>query len=177
MARSISTKLIADHRHHQAVRAADRDAHVDEVLVDDLVAVDLGVDRGKLLQRGDAGADEQAHVAEPHAAVLLLERLTVLRAQRHRRRHVHLVEGGQHRGGVLRLLQPRRDGAAQAGHLHPLLAVLHRPRRLRGGWRGGRRRGAVQEGEHVALGDAAVLAGALAERLGGYALLRHHLGR
>ena len=46
---------VADHRHDQAGRTADRDAHVDEVLVDDVVAVDLGVDRGELLQRGDAG--------------------------------------------------------------------------------------------------------------------------
>ncbi len=43
---------VADHRHHQPGRAADRDAHVDEVLVDDVVAVDLGVDRRELLQRG-----------------------------------------------------------------------------------------------------------------------------
>ena len=46
-------------------------------------------------------------------------------------RHVHLVEGGQHRGGVLRFLQPQRDGPAQAGHLHPLLARLILARRLR----------------------------------------------
>ncbi len=42
---------VADHRHHQPRWAADRDAHVDEVLVDDVVAVDLGIDRRELLQR------------------------------------------------------------------------------------------------------------------------------
>ena len=36
--------------------------------------------------------------------------------------HVHLVVGGEHGGGVLRLLEPAGDGLAQAGHLHPLLA-------------------------------------------------------
>ena len=50
---------IADHRHHQPARAADRDAHVDEVLVDDVVAVDLGVDRREFLQRGTHSLDEE----------------------------------------------------------------------------------------------------------------------
>ena len=45
---------VADHRHDKARRSADRDAHVDEVLVDDVVAVDLGVYGGELLQRGDS---------------------------------------------------------------------------------------------------------------------------
>ena len=43
---------VADHRHDQTGRTAHGDAHVHEVLVDDVLAVDLGVDRGKLLQRG-----------------------------------------------------------------------------------------------------------------------------
>ena len=44
---------VADHGHDQAVRAADGDAHVHEVLVDDVVAVDLGVHGGEFLQRRD----------------------------------------------------------------------------------------------------------------------------
>ena len=96
--------------------------------------------------------------------MLLLERVAVFGPQRHHRRHVHLVEGGQHRGGVLRLLQPRGDGAAQAGHLDPLLArlVLRAAAFAAGAGAGGRAR-AVQEVQHVALGDAAVLAGAGAD--------------
>ena len=35
---------VAHHRHDQSICAADGDAHVDVVLVDDVVAVDLGVD-------------------------------------------------------------------------------------------------------------------------------------
>jgi hypothetical protein len=75
-----------------------------KVSIDKIVTVDLGVDGRELLQRGDAGLDEEAHKAEPNAAVLLLERVAVFRSQRHHRGHVHLVEGGQHSGGVLRLL-------------------------------------------------------------------------
>ena len=156
---------IADHRDDEAVRAADGDAHVDEVPVDDVLAVDLGVGGGEFGERRDAGADEEAHEAEPHAAVLLLESVAVLGADRHDGAHVHLVEGGEHGGGVLRFLEADRDGAAQARHPHALLAGLGLARGLGGeaasgrGWRGR----AVEEGEHVALGDPPVLAGAGAD--------------
>ena len=76
---------VADHRHDQAGGTADRDAHVDEILVNDVVAVDLGVDRGEFLQRDAAGADEDAHEAEADAVVLLLEGIAVFAAQRHDR--------------------------------------------------------------------------------------------
>jgi hypothetical protein len=59
---------------------ADGDAHMDEVLVDDVGAVDLGVDRREFLQRGHAGLHEEGHEAELHA-VLLLEGVLVLGAQ------------------------------------------------------------------------------------------------
>ena len=115
----------------------------------------------------DAGAHEEAHEAELDA-VLLLEQLLVLVAHVHHRAHVDLVEGRQHGGGVLRLLQPPRDGLAQPRHLHALLArgVVGRRRRahLHGAavWATGVgcRGGALDRRHHVALGDPAVLAGA-----------------
>ena len=61
--------------------------------------------------------------------MLLLEQVLVLVAQRHDRAHVDLVEGREHGGGVLRVLQPARDGLAQPRHLHALFA---RRRRRRG---------------------------------------------
>ncbi len=55
---SISAKLmlvgIAHHRHDQPLLGADRDADVVMVLVDDVVAVDLGIGRRNLLERDDA---------------------------------------------------------------------------------------------------------------------------
>jgi hypothetical protein len=56
---------------------ADGDAHVHEVLVDDVGAVDLGVDRRDLFQRVAAGLGEEGHEAQLHA-VLLLEQVLVL---------------------------------------------------------------------------------------------------
>ena len=91
------------------------------VLVDDVGAVDLGVDGRDFLQRVGDRLGEEAHEAELHA-VLLLEHVLVLGPQLHHRRHVDLVEGGEHRGGVLRFLQPPRDGLAQLGHPHALFA-------------------------------------------------------
>jgi hypothetical protein len=42
---------IAHHRHHQALVGADGDADVAVVLVDDVGAVDLGIDRRDFLER------------------------------------------------------------------------------------------------------------------------------
>ena len=50
---------VAQHRHHQAAIAGDRHADVLVAVVDDVVAVDRGVDRREALQRLDAGAHEE----------------------------------------------------------------------------------------------------------------------
>ena len=97
---------------------ADRDPDVVMVFVDDVVAVDFGVDRRELLQCGDRRFNENRHKAEPHP-VLRLERLAVPLAQRDRLAHVDFVERGQHRGGVLCRLQPLGDPASQPAHAHP----------------------------------------------------------
>jgi hypothetical protein len=84
---------------------------------------------------------------------------------RHHRGHVDLVEGRQHRGGVLRVLQAARDGLAQPRHVNAFLArgVIRRRRRAhlhRGLRRRGRSGGALDGGQHVPLGDLTMLAGA-----------------
>ncbi len=116
------------------VGSADGDAHVDEVLVDDIGAVDFCVDLGHFGQRVAAGFDEERHEAE-FDAVLLFEQVFVFGAQAHHRAHVDLVIGGQHRGGVLGVFQAARDGLAQPGHLDAFLAgrVLGGDGRTRGG--------------------------------------------
>ena len=92
------------------------------VLVDDVVAVDLGVDGRDLLQRRHAGLHENDMEADAHA-VALLEAVPMGLPQGHDLGHVHLVEGGEHGGGVLRLApEAAGDGLAQARHLHLLLA-------------------------------------------------------
>ena len=83
-----------------------------------------------------------------------------------RAKHVDLVEGRQHRRRVLHVLEPARDGLAQPRHLHPLLAGgivgrrgrahLHRGSRLIHRRRRGSR--LLDRRQHVALGDAAILA-------------------
>src|SRR5690606_32271511 len=93
-------------------------------------------------------------------AVLLLKELLVLVAQVHHRLHVHLVEGGEHGGSVLRILEAAGDGLAQARHLHALFAnrIIGRARSARGcglcsrGRSGsGGSRGLGQGGKHVFL--------------------------
>ena len=112
---------VAQHRHDQAALGADGDADVVVVLVDDVLAVDLGIDRRNFLQRLHGGFDEEAHEAELDA-VLLLEGFAIILPELHHRAHIHVVERGEHGGGVLRLLQPLGDGQAQPRHAHALLA-------------------------------------------------------
>jgi hypothetical protein len=121
---------VAHDRHDEALVGADGDADVVVVLVDEVGAVDLGVDRRNFLQRLHAGLHEEAHEAELHA-VLLLEHVLVLLAQRHHRAHVDLVEGREHGGGVLRVLEAARDGLAQPRHAHALFARRRRRAKAR----------------------------------------------
>jgi hypothetical protein len=54
-------------------------------------------------------------------AVLLLEGVLAALAKFHHGRHVDLVEGRQHRGGLLRLDESRGDRLATAREPHALL--------------------------------------------------------
>ena len=112
---------VAHHRHDEALVGADGDADVIVILVDEVGAVDLGVDRGNLLQRLNARFDEEAHEAKL-GAMLFLEGVLVAGAQRHHFAHVDLVEGREHRRGVLRVLEAAGDGLTQLGHAHPFFA-------------------------------------------------------
>ena len=133
---------LAHHRHDEALLGADGDADVVVVLVDDVRAVDLGIHGGDFPQGLDAGLHEEAHEAQLHA-VALLEQVLVLVPDIHDGAHVHVVERGEHRRRVLRILEAARDGLPQTRHLHAFLArrvVRHRRRaQLRCGDR--RRRG------------------------------------
>ena len=124
---SISAKRqpvgVAQHRHDQPLARADGDADVVVVLQHHLVALDLGVDPRERAQRADRRLDEERREAEADA-VALLERLLVALAQRHHRGHVHLVEGGEHRRGALRLDEPPGDRGAALRHAHALFGAI-----------------------------------------------------
>ena len=154
---------VAHHGNHEALLGAHRNAQMVIVLVDEVRAVDLRVDRRNLLEGLGAGLHEEAHEAEL-GAMLLLEDVLVAGAQSHHFAHVDLVEGRQHGGGVLGVLEAARDGLAQLGHAHALFqrAVIGGGRHA--GDDGRQRRGGGDHGasghggEHVALQHLAALA-------------------
>ena len=92
------------------------------MLEDDLVALNLGVEWGKRLERADRRLDEERCDAETDT-VLLGERLLPPLAETHDRAHVHLVEGREHRSVVLRLDQTTRNGGAALRHALALFAT------------------------------------------------------
>jgi hypothetical protein len=119
--------------------------------------------------------DEEAHEAELDA-VLLLKTLLHALAHLHDRGHVDLVKGGQDGVGALRLQQTLGHARAQAAHGHALLGALaqvqvrchrHLGQRMGRSARGDcgssycfRSRTGRYGTEHIALGDAAIFAGA-----------------
>ena len=136
-----------------------------EILVDDVGAVDLGVDFGNFLERVTAGLGEEGHEAQPDA-VFFLKEVFVFFAQRHHLTHVHLVIGGEHGGGVLAVLEATGDGLAQAGHFHPFFAccIIRAHWRAWGGGnrcRGRRGRGRGDGFGNIVFHDAPVASRAL----------------
>jgi len=130
------------------------------------------------------GLDEEAHEAQLDT-VGLLEFFLVGLAQGHHGGHVHFVERGQDGVGGLRLQQTLGDAGTQTGHGHALLGTLAQGH---GSGRGGNLRqcggrrasgdggAGGHGGQHVTLGDAAVLAGA-SHGTGGQVVVGHQLGR
>ena len=102
---------VTQNGNHQAPGRAHRHADVLVVVVDGVVALDVGVDRGKALQGLHRGFGEKGHETQAHA-VGFFELILVAFAQRHHRLHVHLVEGGQYRGRLLGLDQALGDAHA-----------------------------------------------------------------
>ena len=157
---------VADDGHHEALLRGDGHSDVVEVVLDDGVAVDLGVDRGHLLQGVHDRLGEEGHEAELDA-VLLHEVLLVPGPQRHHGRHVDLVEGGEERGGLLDRDEALGDALAKRRHRAPRLprGLRARPRRFPPQpWRRrAPRRGAgavAAASQHVALRHPAGLPGA-----------------
>ena len=116
---------IAQDRHHQTTRRTHRNTDVKVTVVDDVVAIDRGIEHRVFLQCMDRRFDKEAHEADFDAMLffkLILEAL----AHFHHRRHVDLVEGGQYGIGGLRLQQALRDAGTQTAHRHALLRAINR---------------------------------------------------
>ncbi|MCY1360146.1 hypothetical protein D9M69_467580 [compost metagenome] len=160
---------VTQHRYNQATVAGYGNADVLVTVVDDVVAVDRGVDAREALQRLGGSLDEEGHEAQANAVVLLLEQVLVLGAQVHDRLHVDFVVGSQHGHGGLGFDQALGDLGTQAGHRDALLdaitgaedrSLASRGSRL-GSGRGGSRGVllGLNGSNHVFLGHATALAG------------------
>ena len=99
----------------QALRAADGDADVVVVAVDDRLVADFGVECGLAFERVDDGFDEERHEAELDA-VLRLEGVAVFGPQLLDCRHVDFVERREEGGLLLGADKPLGDAAADQAH-------------------------------------------------------------
>ena len=118
-----SAVAIAEDRDHETALGGNGHADVVEMVFDQRVAVELGVDGRHLLERAHNGFDEERHEAEFHA-VLPDKFLLVSGAEIAHRRHVDLVKGGEHRGLVLGLDEPLRKALAKRGEFPAGRAIL-----------------------------------------------------
>ena len=115
---------VADDRHDQAALGADRDAEVDEVLVDDVGAVDLGVDQRACRCSAATQARAKNDMKPSADAVHLLRSAPCARA----RSAITALMSTSLK--VVRIAavccawtQALGDALAQAGHRHALLVV------------------------------------------------------
>ena len=140
-------------------------------MVNNVVAVNRSVEHRVFFQRMYRGFDKEAHEADLHA-VFFFEFFLEALAHFHDWGHVDFVERGQNGVGRLGLQQTLGHAGTQAAHGHALLwafAEVHRRainlRQHLGGrasWYDRRRRFDTGSHctQHIAFGDATVLAGA-----------------
>mmetsp|Transcript_114245 Transcript_114245/g.323049 ORF Transcript_114245/g.323049 Transcript_114245/m.323049 type:complete len:325 (+) Transcript_114245:128-1102(+) len=144
---------VPDHARHGPSRARDRQADVDIVAVNDLLAlrVDERVDAGLLEEGASACFRVKRHESE-RVPMRLQEQVFVLPLQLDDGAHVCLLEGGEQSGRVLRILEPLHHPLPDEGQGHaPLLPALNSRgldrHRLCGLWfrsrRGRRRNGRI----------------------------------
>ena len=91
------------------------------MILENTVAVDLGVDAGDGGQGVDDGLREERHKAE-FETVFLDEFVLILRADCHDGRHIDLVEGGEHGGFTLSGDEALRDLGPEGRHFPACLA-------------------------------------------------------
>eukprot|EP00123_Amoebidium_parasiticum_P007891 comp18441_c0_seq1/m.19703 comp18441_c0_seq1/g.19703 ORF comp18441_c0_seq1/g.19703 comp18441_c0_seq1/m.19703 type:complete len:546 (+) comp18441_c0_seq1:59-1696(+) len=111
-----------DHRHNQTLGGGNSHADVDGVTVDDLLAINDGIDDRLVLECRCRAGQESRHEAQLDT-VGLEEVVLELVAQSHDVAHVDLVEGGQHGVCVLGILQALGNAQAHAVHLDPAFAI------------------------------------------------------
>ena len=171
---------VLDDRDDEAPVEGHGHPEVDVLVVDDVLAVDRGVDLRKLRDRLDRGAEDERQVRQLDA-VLRQELVLVLRAEPGDVRVVDLEDGRDVRRGPLREDHVLGGDPPDLGHRDDFVALGHRDRRARRrsfgrlgaadhgslGRRGrapdGRLRdlAVLEVGENVVLRDAVVDAGAL----------------
>eukprot|EP01137_Pigoraptor_chileana_P003231 Opistho-2@43121 len=114
---------VAENGDNKTLGRCHGDANVDIIAVDNLLTLNNGIDDGLVLEGDDRGLDKSRHEAELN--LVLLEKIILeLVAQCGNVAHVNLVECGEHRIGVLSLLQTLGNGEAHTRHLDPTLRAL-----------------------------------------------------
>lgn len=106
---------VTDDWDHEALGSADGYTDVIEMVLDDVIAVDLGVDFRCELEGLDGGFDEEGHEAE-FDAVFFEEFFLVFFAGIHDGAHIDFVEGGEHGGFLFGGDEAFCDFFAQGGH-------------------------------------------------------------
>lgn len=111
---------IAHDRGDKTLLGGNGDTQIDIVPVDDGVAtvlsLDGGIDDGNIAHGQDGSTGKGAHEAQLDAS-LLEDVILVELAELHQGGHVHLVEGSQGGGRVLRLLEALGNSKTHAVHL------------------------------------------------------------
>src|SRR5579859_4506236 len=116
---------VTQHGNDEALAAADGDADVIVIAIDNIRAAHFGVNLWNEFQRINGGLDEEGHDAKLHA-VFFLERGLMFLAQGHDGGHVNLVDRGEQGRRLLRFYEVFGHGAAQGTHGNNFFLVVRR---------------------------------------------------
>ena len=108
---------------HQSLAAADGDANIVVVVVNNLATLDFGIDRRECLEGIDSRLDEERHESE-FDSISFGEGILMLLAQVHDPRHVDFVERRQQCGVMLSFNESLGNAFANGTHRLPLLGAF-----------------------------------------------------
>src|SRR5690554_728400 len=114
---------VTQNRDNQATVGGNSHAYVLVPVVNHIATIDGRVHHREPLQGFRCSFGEERHETKLDA-VTFHKAVLVLLAHFHDRRHVHLVEGGQHGRSLLGINQTLGDAGTQASHGHTLLGAL-----------------------------------------------------
>lgn len=169
---------IEDERKEEEIVGEERNEEMEEVIVEDVSEVDIGVERRDLIKRMSKWIGEEEN-EEKIKEMIILKEVIIIVKKINEWRNIKIVEGGENGRSVMGIIKEERNGMEKKGNIKKILErwVIRRGGRKRGKRRGRRRRKEFSDGiEKVKFEKMEEIEGKL-EMIGGKKDLRKKIRR